>query len=109
MAQLGFLSAGVNAAGPSYIYTKSLLLPEAVWRDYMSLPKYRGTTQTHQSELPDFGRYLIPLDGQLPGVGASMPTKVPSMMDPMTYQTLDTFEGSTNRPYVELNSRCGNS
>jgi len=35
---------------------------------------------------PDFGRYLIPLDGQLPGVIASTLTKEPSMMDPFTYR-----------------------
>ena len=35
--------------------------------------------------LPDFGRYLIPLDGQLPGVVASILINEPSMMDPLTY------------------------
>lgn len=38
---------------------------------------------------PDFGRYLIPLDGQLPGVIASVLTKEPSMMDPFTYRISD--------------------
>ena len=37
----------------------------------------------------DFGRYLIPLDGQLPGVIASVLTKDPSMMDPFTYGISD--------------------
>jgi len=41
--------------------------------------------------LPDFGRYLIPVDGQLPGVGASIATKEPSMMDPFTYGTSGKF------------------
>ena len=44
---------------------------------------------------PDFGRYLIPLDGQLPGVIASVLTKDPSMMDPFTYGLLD--QGSQKR------------
>lgn len=37
--------------------------------------------------LPDFGRYLIPLDGQLPGVIASILTNEPSTIDPFTYGT----------------------
>lgn len=35
----------------------------------------------------DFGRYLIPLDGQLPGAVASILTYEPSMTDPLTYRT----------------------
>jgi len=42
--------------------------------------------------LPDFGRYLIPLDGQLPGVGASILTYEPSMIDPLTYGTLSVWQ-----------------
>ena len=39
---------------------------------------------------PDFGRYLIPLGGQLPGVIASVLTKEPSMIDPFTYRPSGT-------------------
>lgn len=40
---------------------------------------------------PDFGGYLIPLDGQDPSSGASMATKLPSIRDPLRlkYQLME--------------------
>jgi hypothetical protein len=54
--------------------------------------------------LPDFGRYLIPLDGQLPGVKASILTKEPSMTDPCSYGTSRTLEELTERIVCKIDT-----
>ena len=48
---------------------------------------------------PDFGRYLIPLDGQDPLFGALIGTKLPSMTEPCRwkYQLIE-FKAPLEQP-----------